>query len=79
MELPTNKESSILNEVFDVSLDCGFAFNMDTGSNRSFLSRFKLHCKICKSCNEKMKSGTYKQLIEQRLFFNKLNTVLKSM
>ncbi len=49
-----------------LNLKCGFEFNMSTGSNRSFMSRFRLHSKICQYCNERMKDGSYNDLIHYR-------------
>ncbi len=55
--------------------DCGYEFNAMTGSNRSFMSRFKLHCKVCKTCNENMKSGKYNEMIQYRQLLNKVNNL----
>jgi hypothetical protein len=65
--------------VREFNFKCGFDFNMATGSNRSFMSRFRLHCKICKSCNETMKEGGYNNLIEYRQICNIATGILKSM
>lgn len=50
----------------EIKLECGYEFNMLTGSNRSFMTRFRLHCKICEFCNENMKNKNYKDMIEYR-------------
>ncbi len=58
----------------EIKMECGYEFNMLTGSNRSFMTRFKLHCKICKYCNENMKNKNYKDMIEYRLSCNDIST-----
>jgi len=53
-------------DLIHYTLECGYQCNAINASERSFMYRFKLHCKICKSCNENMKQGKFKELFEFR-------------